>query len=223
MPSGRSRSVPNDAILDDTKTPTTPTTPGTLLCPQRPKSVREHAESAGHLLEPEWVGQRALVRLGLGEPHFVGYAGPLDGPEDLFGAIAAEARCETAIIDGVIVPDFQDEFELEVDGQGSAVVRPTAGRTLFAAFDLLEIDGLSLLTTPLLERKRHLEGLFAPSPTVRITPFVTRGLAAWHDTLKEQGFRRFVLKDPNSAYSAGQVAGSWLVIEKFGTTARRGM
>ncbi len=212
--------VPPDAILEHTNASTAP---GTLLAPQRPKSVREHAESAGHLLEPEWVGQRVLVRLGLGEPHFLGYAGPVDGPEDLFQTVAAEARCETAVLDGVIVPDFQDELELELDGQGSAVVRPTAGRTIFAAFDLLEVDGVSLLATPLLERKRQLGGLLVPSSSVRITPFVTRGLAAWHDTLKEQGFRRFVLKDPNSVYSSGQIAGSWLVIEKFGTTARRGM
>ena len=81
--------VPPDAILEHTNASTAP---GTLLAPQRPKSVREHAESAGHLLEPEWVGQRVLVRLGLGEPHFLGYAGPVDGPEDLFQTVAAEAR-----------------------------------------------------------------------------------------------------------------------------------
>lgn len=199
------------------------TGPGLLLAPQRPKPVREHAESAGHLLEPDWVGRRVLVRLGLGEPHFVGYAGPVAGPCELFEAISAEACCETAVVDGVLVTDFQDERELEVDGEGNALVRPFAGRTIFAAFDLLEIDGLSLLATPLLERKRHLAGILAPSSSVRLTPFVTRGLAAWHDTLKEQGFRRFVLKDPNSPYSPGQTTGAWLVIEKFGTAARRGM
>ena len=169
------------------------------------------------------MGQRVLVRLGLGEPYFLGYAGPVAGPRELFDAISTEARCETAVVDGVLVADFRDERALELDGQGNALVGATGGRTVFAAFDLLEIDGVSLLDTPLLERKRHLEGMLTTSPSVRLTPFVTRGLAAWHDTLREQGFRRFVLKDPNSPYSPGQTTGAWLVIEKFGTAARRGM
>ena len=199
------------------------TAPGALLAPQRPKPVREHAESAGYLLEPDWVGRRVLVRLGLGAPHFLGYAGPVDGPAALFDAIAAEARCESAVIDGVLVDDFEDEHELALDAQGNALVPPGAKRPIFAAFDLLEVDGISLLDVPLLERKRHLEGVLAPSRSVRLTPFVTRGLAAWHDTLKEQGFRRFVLKDPNSTYSPGQTTAAWLVIERIGTHARRGM
>lgn len=199
------------------------TAPGALLVPQRPRPAREHAESGGRLLEPEWVGRRVLVRLGLGEPRFVGYAGPVEGPGEVFDAIVAAARCTSAIVDGVLVEDFEDEPELELDAQGNALSRTGAKRTIFAAFDLVEIDGLSLLEAPLLERKRQLESVLAPSRSVRLTPFVTRGLAAWHETLKEQGFRRFVLKDPNSTYAPGQSTAAWLVIERLGSRARRGM
>ena len=74
---------------------------------------------------------------------------------------------------------------------------------------------VSLLAIPLLERRRHLEGVLTPSPNVRLTPFVTRGLRAWRDTLQAQGFRRVVLKNWNSTYTPGKTTDDWLVIEKL--------
>jgi ATP-dependent DNA ligase len=186
------------------------------LAPQRPRYVRERSEPGGHLLEPEWKGLRALVRIGHGEPHFVGYAGTVDGPRELYEAIVADARCATAVLDGVLVQDWHDERDLEVDPEGNAFVRQPGGRMIYAAFDLLEVDGESFLGVPLLERKRHLEGLLASSLNVRLTPFVTRGLRAWRDTLAGQGFGRVVLKNWNSVYAPGQTNDSWLVVEKLG-------
>ena len=80
---------------------------------------------------------------------------------------------------------------------------------------LLEVDGESLIGIPLLERKRHLEGLVTPSPNVRLTAFVTRGLRPWRETLSGLGLKRVLLKDWNSPYSAGQTAGSWLIVDKL--------
>ena len=37
------------------------------------------------------------------------------GPRELYDAIVAETRCETAILDGVLVSDWKDESDLEVD------------------------------------------------------------------------------------------------------------
>jgi len=156
-----------------------------------------------------------LVRVGYPEPHFLGYEGRVDGPRELYDAIVAETRCDTAILDGVLVDDWKDESDLEVDDQGNAYTRQFGGRQIFAAFDLLEIDGEPLLSVPLLERRRHLEGVLTPSPNVRLTPFVTRGLRAWRDTLQAQGFRRVVLKNWNSTYAPGKTTDDWLVIEKL--------
>lgn len=191
------------------------TTLGADLAPQRPKPVREQAELPNHILEPAWTGLRALVRVGHEGPQFVGYQGPIDGPRELYDAIRAEARCASAIIDGVLVDNWEDERDLEVDDVGNTFVRNVPGRKIFSAFDLLEVDGESLLRVPLLERKRHLEGLLAPSRNVRLTAFVTRGLRAWQDTLAGLGFKRVVLKDWNSTYSPGQTASSWLVVDKL--------
>lgn len=188
---------------------------GVDLAPQRPKPVREQAELPNHILEPAWQGTRVLVRIGHDGPRFVGYDGPVDGSRELFDAIQAETRCTSAILDGVLVTNWEDDRDLEVDPQGNAFTRESPRRQIFSAFDLLEVDGDPLLGVPLLERKRHLEGLVTPSPNVRLTAYVTRGLRAWRETLTGLGFTRVVLKDWNSPYSPGQTASSWLVVDKL--------
>lgn len=188
---------------------------GAQIAPQRPKVVRERAEPSGHILEPAWAGTRVLVRIGHGEPRFLGYDGAVDGPRELYDAIVAVARCDTAILDGVLVDDWKDESDLEMDDAGNAYTRQFGGRQIFAAFDLLEVDGEALLEIPLLERKRHLEGVLTPSQNVRLTPFVTRALRTWHDTLVAQGFRRAVLKNWNSSYAPGKTNDDWLIVEKL--------
>ena len=115
----------------------------------------------------------------------------------------------------MLVTDWRDESDLEMDDEGNAYTRQYGGRQIFAAFDLLEIDGESLLAVPLLERRRHLAGVLTPSLNVRLTPYVTRGLRSWHDTLLAQGFKRAVLKNWNSAYAPGKTTDDWLVVEKL--------
>ena len=188
---------------------------GADLAPQRPKAVREQVELPNHILEPAWQGTRVLVRIGHGGPPFVGYDGPVDGPRELFDAIKAETHSTTAILDGVLVANWEDDRDLEIDPNGNAFTRESPRRQIFSAFDLLEVDGDPLLDVPLLERKRHLEGLVTPSMNVRLTAYVTRGLRAWRETLTGLGFKRVVLKDWNSPYSPGQTAASWLSIDKL--------
>lgn len=185
------------------------------LAPQRPRPVHEQAELPSHILEPAWSGTRVLVRLGHDGPRFVGYDGPVEGPRELFDAIRAETHAESAIVDGVLVTNWEDDRDLEVDPEGNAFTREGPRRQIFSAFDLLEVDGEALVDVPLLERKRHLEGIVTPSPNVRLTPYVSRGLRAWRETLTGLGFKRVVLKDWNSPYSSGQTARSWLVVDKL--------
>ena len=191
-----------------------------VLAPQRPRFAREKSELEGHILEPAWSGTRALVRVGHGEPRFVGYEGPVDGPRELYDAIVSDLQCGTAVVDGVLT-EVEDERELEMDAQGNAFVRELKPKTIFAAFDLLEVDGELLLSVPLLERKRHLESVLKPSPNVRLTAYRSRDLHAWRETLLEQGFRRAVLKQWNSPYSPGNTTDSWLVVEKIREAGRR--
>lgn len=185
------------------------------LSPQRPRFVREFAETSDYILEPSWQGTRVLAVLGT-RPAFVGYGGePVDGPHGLLEAIAGATTSAEAVIDGVIVHEFNDESELEADAQGEAFLRRAPTRDIFVAFDLLEVDGVSLVDAPLLERKRHLASVLHTGPNVRISPYVRRGMRAWRETLAQQGFRRYVVKRVNSRYRAGESNDDWLQIEKL--------
>ena len=92
---------------------------GVDLVPQRPKPVREQAELPNHILEPAWQGTRVLVRIGHDGPRFLGYDGPVDGPRELFDAIQAETRCTSAVLDGVLVANWEDDRDLEMDPEGN--------------------------------------------------------------------------------------------------------
>jgi bifunctional non-homologous end joining protein LigD len=185
------------------------------LKPQRPRFHREFAESSEYILEPSWQGTRALVTVGE-RAGAVGYGGsPVDIPRELLDAIGAVTDARSAVIDGVLVPGFVEEGELEGGEGDEAFLKRPVPRDVFVAVDLLEVDGTSLLDAPLLERKRHLAGILRPSTNVRLSPFVRRGMRAWRDTLEAQGFRRFVVKKVNSRYRPGETNDDWLQIEKL--------
>ena len=184
------------------------------LMPQRPRFLRERAESSEYILEPSWQGTRALVHVGR-RPEAVGYGGKrVEVAGELLDAIVAVSDCETAVLDGIFVDGFTGESELEGGAGDDAFLRRTAPHDVYMVVDLLEVDGASLLDAPLLERKRHLAGTVRPSQNVRITPFVRRGMRAWRETLQGQGFRRFILKKVNSRYRPGETNDDWLQIEK---------
>lgn len=186
------------------------------LLPQRPRTtVKVFAEDPDYLLEPCWQGTRALAVIGTQE-RFIGYGGErVEAPRELLEAIAAVADCSTAVLDGVIVHELPEELDLEVDEQGDPYQRAGVARDVFVAFDLLEVDGTVLANAPLLERKRHLAGVVRPSPNVRVSPFVRRGMKAWRETLKGQGFADVVAKRVNSRYRPGEQTNDWLRVEKM--------
>lgn len=185
------------------------------LSPQRPRFAREFAETSDYILEPSWRGTRVLAVVGP-RPAFIGYGGePVDGPRGLLDAIAAATESDRAVIDGVIVHEFNEESALEADAQGEAFLRRAPARDVFVAVDLLEVDGMSLVDSPLLERKRHLASVLRTGPSVRISPYVRRGMREWRETLSEQGFKRYIVKRVNSRYRAGESNDDWLQIEKL--------
>ena len=57
--------------------------------------------------------------------------------------------------------------------------------------------------------------MLTSSLNVRLTPYVSRGLRSWRDTLGGQGFGRVVLKNWNSTYAPGRTTKDWLVVEKI--------
>src|SRR5829696_7545566 len=124
-----------------------------------------------------------------------------------------EAR--QAIVDGEVValddagrPDFSLLQE-----------RISAGRTgrpvplVYQAFDLLYLDGRSLLDVPLEERKKLLELVLRPNARVQYASHIdTEGLA-FFEAVKAQRLEGIVAKQRRSRYEVGRRSSAWLKIK----------
>lgn len=75
--------------------------------------------------------------------------------------------------------------------------------------DLLWLDDQWLLDVPLLERKRVLESIVAPSQLVRASPYVREPIGTWIGSWRAQGFRAMTFKAVNSRYRPGETADDW--------------
>jgi bifunctional non-homologous end joining protein LigD len=124
-----------------------------------------------------------------------------------------EAR--EAIVDGEVValddrgrPDFSLLQE-----------RISAGRTgravplVFQAFDLLHLDGRSLLDVPLEERRKLLELVVRPSARVQVAPAIETEGIAFFEAAKAQALEGMVAKHRRSRYQPGRRASTWLKVK----------
>lgn len=154
-------------------------------------------------------------------------------------AMARGVLALEAIVDGIITR------EIGLDGVGAAAVpevrsRPTemfvrsnldfdvkAGAAVeeamanlepsdgFVAVDLLRIDGTTLFDVPLLERKRLLESVIAPSKLLRISSHTRPPIDPWIATWKSMGLRGGMLKAANSRYRPGDDTIEWRMVERL--------
>src|SRR5512146_3343450 len=79
----------------------------------------------------------------------------------------------------------------------------------YVAFDLLWLDGESLLDVPLLERRRLLDNVIAESDLVRRGAFVRPPIAGWIRSWRAQGFVGLTFRAANSRYQPGATSPDW--------------
>src|SRR5688572_5582017 len=109
--------------------------------------------------------------------------------QDYPEAVAAlkTLRCTNAVIDGEIValdPEGRSRFQL-LQGRGMPGPRPTI---VYYVFDLLHLDGASLLSRPIEERQKALETLVGKnSDALRLSPIFEMKPEALLDAVRAQG------------------------------------
>jgi len=89
----------------------------------------------------------------------------------------------------------------------------------FVAFDLLWLEGESLLDCPLHERREALEGLVQPSISALRLARVTRASSAEEievafEAARARGNEGLMIKDPTSTYAPGRRGLAWLKLKK---------
>lgn len=188
------------------------------LRPMLARPAAEPFDSAAHLFEPAWGGLRALALIGPaeaaggGDVRVVDREGRAVGmhlPELAGMAVRLDAR--SAILDGELVAVDDDgradnaELERRIAGElGRAVA--------FLAFDLLHLDGRSLLTTPLHRRREILRKVLHPGDEVVAVPAIHAEGRALHAAAAAQGIAGMMARERMSPYLAGVTSRLWQFI-----------
>lgn len=188
------------------------------LQPMLPRPLAEAFDSEDHLFEPWWGGVRALVFVGPADEPGGGDVRVADAdgvdraaalPELAGTAVRVAAR--SAILDGELVV-------VDADGRAdaaalSARLAGDAGRPVaFLAFDVLHLDGRSLLNQPLARRREALRRILRPGDEMVAVPAIaTEGLALF-EAIVAQGLAGMMARQRQSPYLPGTRSRLWRLI-----------
>jgi ATP-dependent DNA ligase len=187
------------------------------LRPMLARPIPEPFDSSAHLFEPMWGGARALALIGpaetagAGEVSLVaedGTYGP--APLDLTG-LAMRIDARSAVLDGeiVVVDDagMLDRKELNRRLLGGS------GRPLsFLAFDLLDLDGRSLLNMSLDKRRQLLRQVLRPGDEAVAVPAINTEGRALFDAVSGQGLYGIRARQRSSPYLPGIRSRLWRTV-----------
>jgi bifunctional non-homologous end joining protein LigD len=177
---------------------------------------REELPTAdGWLFEVKWDGYRAIAYVRGGETE------RLDSRRgnDQVGRFPSVAK---EVARAVKTPDCVLDGEVcALDEQGrpsfSAMQQGKSGTPIvYEVFDLLELEGRSLVDLPLTERRKQLERLLdRRNRTVRLSEPFEDG-EALYEAAKDQGLEGIIAKRVDSPYREGKRTREWLKIKTHG-------
>ena len=185
------------------------------LLPMLPRPLAEPFDSRDHLFEPSWGGRRALAFVGpalvpgSGDVRFTGEDGvPIGHALPELAGLAARIGARSAVLDGEIVV---------VDERGradpAALDRRLGGRpgqtAAYLAFDLLHLDGRSLVGQPLVRRRELLRRVLHPGDEVVAVPAIVGEGRALHAAVVEQGLAGIMARQRTSPYLSGTRSRLW--------------
>jgi len=121
-----------------------------------------------------------------------------------------------AVVDGeVIALDDRGEPDFGLLQAGIKGQRRGADATPFVyqVFDLLHMDGHSLLDEPLEERRRRLASIVRVGPRVRLSEHVHGDGVAFLEAARRRGLEGIMAKDRRSTYQPGERSMAWQKIK----------
>ncbi len=121
-----------------------------------------------------------------------------------------------AIVDGEVVAldaKGRPDFSLLQERSSTARAGQRSAGLVYQVFDLLHLDGRSLLAVPLEERKKLLRLVLREGPVVRYASHVETEGATFLAAARQQGIEGIVAKQRRSPYLPGERAGTWLKVK----------
>lgn len=129
-----------------------------------------------------------------------------------------------AIVDGEIIAlqDGRPSFErlqgrINLGNQRDVERASKTSPVVFMAFDLLYLDGASLIELPLEERKAKLEDLIVPNERVQVSPYVPEGGTVLFQAAADQRLEGIVAKKLGCPYRPGRRVRDWIKIKAIFT------
>jgi bifunctional non-homologous end joining protein LigD len=187
---------------------------------------RSFGKEEGWAFEMKWDGVRAVVYLAGGQVRLLSRKGRDD--TGTYPDVAEPLRrlaVHDAVLDGEIVvadpsgrPDFgllQNRINLSRAADIERAMRTYPAQLML--FDVLELDGRSLLRRPYAERREILEGLdLGPAgKRVQVPPRFDGDLQTARDVSQSLRLEGVVAKRVDSVYQPGRRGQTWLKIKHF--------
>jgi bifunctional non-homologous end joining protein LigD len=169
-------------------------------------------KGSGWLFEVKWDGYRALATVVEAEAALTSRRG--NDLTERFPGVAKEVaravKTPSCVLDGEVCA-------LDEEGRASFSEMQKGGQTLvYYVFDVLELEGESLLARPLTERRSRLEDLLdRRNKTVRLSEAFGDGEALL-EAAKEQELEGIIAKRADSTYQPGKRARDWLKVKTHG-------
>jgi bifunctional non-homologous end joining protein LigD len=137
------------------------------------------------------------------------YFGPFLDPPSWIAATDAIVDGEVIALDDGGEPDFA-LLQARIKTRGAAAV-PTP--FVYEVFDLLHLDGRSLVDEPLEERRRVLAAVLRPDPRVRLSEHVEGEGLAFFEAARVRRLEGVMAKDRHSKYAPGARSDRWQKIK----------
>jgi bifunctional non-homologous end joining protein LigD len=180
----------------------------------------------GWAFEMKWDGVRALIRVEGGRITALSRNGrdmTVSYPE--LRGLGEQLGSTQALLDGEIVsfdadgrPNF-GKLQQRMHVASAAAARRLAGTdpAVFLAFDVLHLDGRSLLELPYRERREVLTDLALEGEYWQTPPAFTGSGAAAVRASREQGLEGIVAKRVESRYQPGRRSPDWVKVKNIRT------
>jgi bifunctional non-homologous end joining protein LigD len=179
--------------------------------------VAEPFDDPGWTFEVKWDGFRveAVVSDGhvrswtRGQQDAARYFGTFLEPPTWIDAREAIVDGEVIALDDRGEPDFA-LLQARIRGRaGGSAVNPF----VYEVFDLLHLDGRSLLAEPLDARRRALADVLKPDPRVRLSEDVAGEGTVFFEAARARGLEGIMAKDRRSTYLPGKRTLAWQKIK----------
>ncbi|MFI7669842.1 ATP-dependent DNA ligase [Nocardia sp. NPDC049526] len=155
--------------------------------------------------ETKWDGFRLIAEIDSGTLTLRSRAGNVVTKRYPGMAVLAEELAgHNVVLDGEAVV-FDDHGVANV-----GLLQADAARAVFVAFDVLYLDGTSLIRKRYSDRRRVLEAIAANAPSLRVPPRLDGSGAEALRYSQEQGLEGVVAKRKDSVYLPGRRGHSWV-------------